>query len=148
MNPPKNSELVGLLEMRHNASRPHLLSITNTLSQEDLSIPTVSLTDEDGSSCPIYTPVESTITPLRIVPADSMSPSPDRRPFLNSPYTISKLSFDNFWADENHDRSLNDNIDDTDWDLDKPHTTGTGYIEYGDHLYSLEGEPRNTGGRK
>ena len=91
------------------------------------------------------------------------SPSPDRRPF-NNPYTTSELSFDNFGADENlssdqskrskhksvvnHDRSLDDNIDDTDLDRDKLHTTGTGYIEHGGHSYYLEGEPGSTGGRK
>lgn len=117
------------------------------------------------------------MTPLRSVQADSMlengipeyhrsteSTSPDRSPFLNNPYTTSELSFDNFGADENlssdqsnrsghksvinHDRSLDDSIDDTDWDSNKLHTTGTGYIEHGDHLYCLGGEPGNTGGRK
>ena len=161
MNPPWNPERVRHMEMRHNPSRPHLLS--HTLSQEDPLIPIVSLTDEDGSSCPIYTPVESTTTPLRSVQADSMqdngfpeyhcsteSPSTDRRPFLDNSYTSSELSFDDVGAEEhpsgdqskilkqksviNHDTSL--------------YTTGTGYIDHGDHSYSLEGESGNTGGHK
>lgn len=79
----------------------------HTLSQ-DPSIPALSLTGEDGLSCPIYTPEESISTPLRSVQADSMldngdpkpddsidSPSPDRRPFLlNNKYTTPEMSWD------------------------------------------------------
>lgn len=155
--------------MGHSESRSQMPSVPHTRSQEDPSIPTLSLTDEDGSSCPIYTPEQTTMTPLQSVQADSQldngypdsieSPSLGRKPFFNSnPYTTSEMSLDNLVADEdlssdqsdgsiqdsivNHDRPLDDDMD---WDNDILRNTGTEFIDDGS---LLEDEPRNTPGGK
>lgn len=173
MEPSKNSsELVRGMETRHNGSRPHISSIPRTLSQGDPSIPTLSLTGEDGSSCPIYTPEESIITPLRSVQADSMldigyaeldgsreSPSPDRRIYLNcNPCTTSEISLDRFETHEDlssdqsnrsiHESGVNHGMsldDDMDLDNDIPQNTQR---EGGGYMYPWEEEPRNTLGGK
>ncbi|MCJ1261157.1 hypothetical protein MMC22_001021 [Lobaria immixta] len=142
-------------------------------SQGDPSIPTLSLTDEDGSSCPIYTPEESIVTPLISKQADSMldtdhreldgsieSPSPDRRPlFSNNLCTTSETSFDNFVANEDLSSnqiniSINENVvnndlplhHDMDLDTDLLQNTETRFIEGGSYTCPLEEEPRNTTG--
>lgn len=173
MNPSKNSsEPVRRVETRYDGSRPHTSSIECILSQGDASIPTLSLTSEDGSSCPIYTPEESIITPLRSVQADSMldigyakldgsreSPSPDRRTYLNrNPCTTSEMSLNRFeiheeLSSDQSNRSIHESVvnhgmsldDDMDLDNDIPQNT---QIEGGGYMGPWEEEPRNTLGGK
>lgn len=169
MNPSRNSrEPAWQTEMRYNGSRSHMPSMPHRFSLGDPSIPTLSLTDEDGSSCPIYTPEASIVTPLISKQADSMpdtdhleldgsieSPSPDRRPlFSNNLCTTSKTSFDNFVADEDlssnqSNISINENVvnndlplhDVMDLDTDLLQNTETRFIEDGSYMCPLEEEP-------
>lgn len=151
--------------MEHNESRPHRSSMPHRLAQKDPSIPTLSLTGEDGSSCPIYTPEESKRTPQRSVQADSMldngypepdglseSPSLDRSPFhsntnINNHYSTSEMPFHDFVANgvlssDHGNRAIHDNID---WDTEMIQTTENEFNQAGDYMYSLQEEPpRNT----
>lgn len=162
MHPSKNSgETIRMMEMRNSKYIP---SMPHTLSQ-DPSIPTLSLTGEDGSSCPLYTPEESILTPPRSVQAESMldngfsepdgsieSPSPDRRPFpINNTYTTPEMSFnaDNDLSSDRSNRSIHEyvvhhgmSLDNINWDAGVLRTPEARFND-GDYMYPLEEEHMN-----
>ncbi|MCJ1467668.1 hypothetical protein MMC07_006293 [Pseudocyphellaria aurata] len=163
MSPSRNHRELGRRsKMEHNGYRPHRSSVPHRHSQNGPSIPTLSLTDEGGSSCPIYTPEESIRTPLRSVQADSMvdngypesdglpeSRSLDRRPFhsntnTNNHYSTSEIPFDHLVASEalSSDQGNSNNID---WSAEMIQTRNV-FDEAGAYMYPSQENPGDTAG--